>query len=88
MTGGCLSETSDWGDLRSLALRRPSRRPAQEPVNSATHKRFTIVREPPIAESAGDEHAAAGEPVRSVSTHAPPCQQNANPYKTKTYDTH
>ena len=29
-------------------------------MNSATHERFTIVHEHPVAESAGDEHAAAG----------------------------
>jgi hypothetical protein len=34
--------------------------PHKEPVNSATHERSTIIHEPPVAESADDEHAAAG----------------------------
>ncbi len=41
-------------------------------MNFATHERFTIAREHPVAhrrwvrdlKSAGDEHAAAGEPMR------------------------
>ena len=33
-------------------------------MNFATHERFTIAREHPVAKSAGDEHAAAGEPLR------------------------
>ena len=32
-------------------------------MNFATHERFAIVHEPPVAKSAGDEHAAAGDGV-------------------------
>ena len=50
----------------------------EELVNFATHERSTIIREPPVAhrrwvgdlKSASDEHAAAGEPIRSNISHS------------------
>jgi hypothetical protein len=45
-------------------------------VNFATHKRFTIAHEHPVAKSAGDEHAAAGEPKRHSDTLAEPQSVN------------
>jgi hypothetical protein len=55
-------ETGNQPMLRSRSEARAGagRRHAQEPVNSATHERSPLVQEHPVAESAGDEHAAAG----------------------------
>ena len=63
-------------DLRWLVLTRPSgpsgylsmlrsrRRHAQEPVNFDCTSWLAIPVEPATSKSAGDEHAAAGEPMR------------------------
>ena len=56
------------GGTKKLRMLRSRSGHAQEPVNSATHERSTIIQGPPVAESAGDEHATAGEPVRVIAT--------------------